>query len=257
MNKTYWRRDCDGWSRRSGTDKPHQTWGRLQVEWKSRWRYRAENRQWGSAERELMGEGGVMGKEMKEMMKTERLWNSVPHQMDACAGVRGRELHMAPQHLTSRMKSSLKYERRKEKKKTSLMGSTRVWLLDALTSWWQDEVTPVPKVQALPAVLYVCIYVVMFYVRLDQSSEIISAILLWPLSHFIITVLELICWACRQPGGAAEFEATCPGAGGWKRRPQINSSSSDCGAESVPNLFQTTVQTGGTAICKTPPLLSE
>lgn len=51
---------------------------------------------------------------MKEIRKTERLWNRVSHQMDAFARVKGQELQMAPQHLISRMKSTLKQSNKKK-----------------------------------------------------------------------------------------------------------------------------------------------
>lgn len=62
------------------------------------------------------------GKEMKEMMKTERLWGSVSHQMDAWAGLRGRELHVAPQHLISRVKSKVKQSNKKKNERREKKG---------------------------------------------------------------------------------------------------------------------------------------
>lgn len=49
----------------------------------------------------------------------------------------------------------------------------------------------------------------------------------------------------RQSGRAGEFEATGPGAGGRQRCTQINSSSAECGAESISGLLQAIVQTRG------------
>lgn len=58
--------------------------------------------------------------------------------------------------------------------------------------------------------------------------------------------LDILCCDCRQPDRAAEFETTSPGAGGWKRRPEVDSSSSQCGAELLPSSLQAIIQTGGT-----------
>lgn len=55
---------------------------------------------------------------------------------------------------------------------------------------------------------------------------------------------------CRQPGGAAEFETTCSGAGGRERRSQTDGSSSECGAEPLPNTLQNVVQAGGNTSCR-------
>lgn len=51
--------------------------------------------------------------------------------------------------------------------------------------------------------------------------------------------------SCRQSGRAAEFETPGPGAGGRQRRPQINRSPPECGAESISGLLQATVGTRG------------
>lgn len=49
----------------------------------------------------------------------------------------------------------------------------------------------------------------------------------------------------RQSGRATGFEATGPGAGGWQRCTQINSSSPKCGAESISGSLPAIVQTRG------------
>lgn len=60
----------------------------------------------------------------------------------------------------------------------------------------------------------------------------------------------------RQSGRAAEFETTGSGAGGRQRRPQINSSPPECGAESISGLLQATARTRGiTKVFHTQPLI--